>query len=97
MVRIRRWVEADKVYQMCNSYGFYTRGDNTAYSNMLAMAREAEDDIESIKQIAIDIYHHSTLMDDNEYTPEEHVAGIMGEILRKCMDLYVEIEDEVIR
>lgn len=97
MVRIRRWVEADKVYQMCNRNNYYTRGDNYAYGNMLAMCREAEDDTEYIKQIAIDIYHHSTLMDDKEYSPEDHVAGIMGEILRTCMDLYVEIEDEVIR
>ena len=97
MTRIRRWVEADKVYQMCNKYQYYTRGDNIAYSNMLAMCREAEDDTESIKQIAIDIYHHSTLMEDTEYSPADHVAGIMGAILRECMDLYVEIEGENIR
>ena len=97
MVRVRRWVDSDKVYQMCNRYNYYTRGDNYAYSNMLAMCREAEDDTEYIKQIAIDIYHHSSIQDDEEYTPEDYVAGIMGEILRNCMDLYVEIEGEVIR
>ena len=94
MVRVRRWVEADKVYQMCNRYNYYTRGDNNAYSSMLAMCREAEDDLEYIKLIAYDIYNHSTLMDDKEYSPADHVAGIMGEILRNCMDLYVEIEGE---
>lgn len=97
MVRIRRWVDSDKIYQMCNRYNYYTRGDNSAYSNMLAMCREAEDDTEAIKQIAIDIYHHSQLMDDTEFSPEDHVAGVMGAILRECMDLYVEIEGEVIR
>ena len=97
MIRVRRWVEDDKVREMCIRYNYYTRGDNSAYSNMLAMCREAEDSTEYIKQIAIDIYHHSTLEDDTEYSPEEHVAGIMGAILRECMDLYVEIEGEVIR
>jgi len=97
MVRIRRWVDSDKVYQMCNRYKYYTRGDNRAYSNMLAMSREAEDDTEAIKQIAIDIYHHSSLIDDTEFSPEDHVAGIMCAILSECMDMYVEIEGEVIR
>lgn len=98
MVRVHRWVESDKVRQMCIKYQYYTRGDVTAYSNMLRMADEAEDSIEAIKQIAIDIYDHSDVQDERDYTPAEYVANIMGEILRECMNLYVELDEgEVIQ
>lgn len=94
MIRVRRWLDDCKVREMCVRYRYYTCGDNVAYSNMLAMARnEDADNYQAVKQIAFDIYDHSTLRNDREYSANDHVAGIMAMLLTECVDLYVDLED----
>lgn len=99
MVRVRRWVDSNKVYQMCNKYQYYTSGDCRAYDRMLANARDVDaDNLEEVLQIAIDIVDHTGRFgeDDNAYEYfvstryKDDVEGVMHAILTECVDLYVE-------
>ena len=98
MIRVHRWLDDCKVREMCIRYRYYTCGDNTAYSNMLAMARDEDaDNYEWVKQIAIDIYDHSTVREDKEYTAKEHIEGIMNMLLSECVEMYVELDESEVR
>ena len=97
MVRVTRWIESSKVREMCIKYRYYTCGDCEAYDAMLEKAHLTPvEDLRTIKQIAIDIYDHSTMRNDKDYSKQEMVEGLIYGLLAECTELYVEIEDEVI-
>ena len=93
-MRVRRWVDEDKVRTMCIKYGYYTCGDNRAYNRMLANSRMLDaDDFIGLKDIAIDIYYHSKMQYDEEYTKTQYIEGILFGILNECTDMYVELDE----
>lgn len=93
-MRVRRWVVSEKVREMCIRNGYYTCGDNRAYERMLANARDVDDqDFIGLKDIAIDIYYHSKMQYDDEYTKAQYIEGILYGILTECTDMYVELDE----
>lgn len=93
-MRVRRWVVSEKVREMCVRYQYYTCGDNKAYERMLANARDIDvEDFIGLKEIAIDIYDHSKMQYDEEYTRKEYIEGILYGILNECTDMYVELDE----
>lgn len=93
-MKVRRWVVSEKVREMCIRNGYYTCGDNRAYESMLANARDVDDqDFIGLKDIAIDIYYHSKMQYDDEYTKAQYIEGILYGILTECTDMYVELDE----
>lgn len=91
-IRVNRWVEASKVRDMCIRYGYYTKGDNYAYSNMLKTADNMNaDDTYGVYDIAVDIYNHSNLAPGMDYTENDLIEGIMYGIYNECVETSVEI------
>ena len=94
-MRVTRWIESSKVREMCIRYRYYTCGDCEAYDAMLEKANLLDpDDLEAVKDIAIDIYYHSTLQYDKDISKREVVEGLMFGILTECVEMFVELEDE---
>lgn len=94
MVEVMRWLDREKVREMCIKYRYYTCGDCRAYEAMLEKANLLDtDDLEAVKQIAIDIYNHSTLKYDKGYALNDHIAGLVYVLLTDCTDMYVEVDD----
>ena len=93
MIIVRRWLDSNKVRQMCINYGYYTRGDCKAYDHMLSTADMVDaNDLPSVMQIAIDIYDHSNMRDDREYAKKDWIEGLMYGLLKECVEMYVELE-----
>ena len=96
MVKVRRWISSSKVREMCIRYNYYTCGDCIAYDAMLMAADNMDaDDYVGLLTIANDIYSHSKMREDEEYSKNDMVAGIIYDLLKECTDMYVEIEGEV--
>ena len=94
-MKVERWIESSKVRAMCIKYRYYTCGDCEAYDAMLEKAHLLDtEDLEGVKQIAIDIYNHSTLKYDKDYAPNDHIAGLVYGLLTECTDMFVEIDEE---
>lgn len=88
-----RYLESGKVREMCIKYQYYTHGDCEAYEWMLgACDRCNVENINEVKLIAMDIYFHSTLREDDEYSLEDKIAGIMYGLYNECMETIVTVE-----
>ena len=95
MVKTERWLDSSKVREMCIRYQYYTHGDCEAYDKMLRFADNLNvENLEGVKEVAIDIYHHSSLRDMDDCTPTEFVEGLMYGLLTECTEMYVEIVGE---
>ena len=93
-ITTKRYLDTDKIRETCIDYNFYTRGDCEAYERMFDLAREADaDKPEDMYRVAKDIYDHSNLRLDEEYTENQLVAGIMFNLYNECTYTLVEIED----
>lgn len=59
---VKRYISAGKVRNICIENGYYTRGDNEAYSKMLdSINVKDEFNDEKLKSVAVDIYNHSDI------------------------------------
>ena len=74
-------IDIDDLRAVCIRNGFYTRGDNRAYTNMFELCRG--DDLETIQAVAEDIIAHSA--DHYETT------DVMETIINNCV--YITIEE----
>ena len=93
-MKVVAWVNSDRVREMCIRYDYYTRGDCLAYNRMLNDANDmSTDDYEGLKRIVVDIYDHSKMQDDKEYSKKDYVEGIISDILKSCTDMYVDLEE----
>lgn len=91
---VKKWISRDRVREMCIRYRYYTRGDCNAYDAMLATAKNLDpEDHVGLLVVAKDIYNHSTLKDDNEFAPADHIAGLVYALLTECVEMYVEVEE----
>ena len=96
-MKVMRWLDREKIREMCIRYNHYTRGDCRAYDKMLAMARNADaDNLELVKKIAIDIYDHSNMNSDGMFNKVDLIEGIMYGLLTECTYTFVDLQDEVI-
>ena len=93
-ITTERYLDTDKVRQTCIDYAFYTKGNCEAYGKMFDLVRVADaNNTEDIYRIAKDIYDHSNLCPDEEYTEKQLIAGIMYNLYNECTYTLVEIED----
>lgn len=98
MIKVKRWLDSNKVRNMCITYRYYTCGDCASYDRMLTKADDMDaDDLDSVLTIAEDIYYHSTLKDDLEYPKQDCLEGIMHMLLAECVGMYVDIDRDVKR
>lgn len=82
--KIVRRIPKGKLRNLCIEKGWYTNGNNVAYSNMLAMSNKDDITSDDIVEIATDIIEHSDLsLDDFTY--------VCNEILRKSYSFMVEL------
>lgn len=92
-IKAERFLDADKVRDMCIRYRYYTRGDCEAYEKMFDKVREADaDKPEDVYKVATDIYDHSNIRPDEDYTENDLVAGIMSGLYNECTYTLVNIE-----
>lgn len=90
-MKAERYLESSKVREMCIKYQYYTCGDCKDYEWMLdACDRCNAENVDEVKLIALDIYYHSTLREDDEYSPEEKLAGIMYGLYNECMETIID-------
>ena len=54
-------LDIPKVYALCNTENYYTRGTNEEYERMFEMCRSYKgvDDVETVEKISEDIMNHS--------------------------------------
>lgn len=80
----------DKVRKTCIANNWYTNGTIKDYDNLLI--NMCDWDInhteKSIREIATDIYYHSSNF-DNSYTADEHIDNISYYILNDCCALFI--------
>lgn len=94
-MKVVRYLESGEVREMCIRYQYYTCGDYKDYEWMLnACDRCDAENVDEVKLIAFDIYYHSTLREDDEYSLEDKIAGIMYGLYNECMETLIEIGEE---
>ena len=95
MIKVTRWLDSNKIRQMCIRYRYYTCGDCASYDKMLDRAVGLDaDDLEAVLTIAEDIYEHSTVKDDVEYPKRDCLEGLVNMLLSECVDMFVDIDRE---
>ena len=94
-ITTKRYLDTDKIRDLCIDNNYYTCGDCEEYSAMFGLARRADaNKPEDIYQIALNIFMHSTLSKyPGEYTEYELIAGIMYGLYNDCTYTLLEIED----
>jgi len=91
---VKKWISRDKVREMCIRYNYYTRGDCRAYDVMLATAKNLDpEDYVGLLTVANDIYNHSSIQDDAEYSRKDMIEGLVYGLLTECVEMYVEVEE----
>ena len=78
-------INSSKVRKMCIINDWYTKGTNSEYTHLLndMCDFDIEQTIDSIKDIATNIYNHSTGF-DGCYSINEHIDNIIFYILNDC-------------
>lgn len=94
-----RLIRSDSVGNMCIKEGYYTRGTNEEYCNLLCKMCDynANTSLEDLEKIAADILEHS----DWEKKAEEYGAPydelvriVMTNLLNECCYTIIEVEEE---
>lgn len=83
--KVVRKLSSDALRALCIERAWYTRGDNEAYSNMLAMANKEDITSDDIVEIASDIIEHSSNLSIDDFT------NVCDAILFKSYSFMIEI------
>lgn len=75
--KVVRGITAGKLMALCIEKGWYTNGDNVAYSHMLGMAKKEDITSDDIVEMATDIIEHSSNLSLDDFT------YVCDEILKK--------------
>lgn len=80
-----RKISADAIRALCITNGWYTRGSNVQYANLLYELGELKENLttKDIVEIAVDIIAHSEIEADGR-TEAEVIESVAFEIMRVC-------------
>lgn len=94
-VKERRTWSWEDVRSLCIRNEWYEYGDCQDYMDMLHIVEHNKPTINNLYKVALDIYEHSYMSRNTDYSLEENLENIMFQLEEDTVHTFFEIEKEV--